>query len=155
MRIAMNFVDHAVILVQSGKGGNGCLSFRREKYVPRGGPDGGDGGRGGDMHLRAVGGLNTLADFRYTKSFRAENGRPGAGRNRTGRSGGDLHIDVPAGTLVYDQDTGALTFYGVIVDGVDGVDGLDSPSGIVVSPDGNNVYVTGGNDNSVVVFNRH
>ena len=104
----MNFVDQAVISVQSGKGGNGCLSFRREKSIPRGGPDGGNGGKGGDIYLQAVGGLNTLADFRYTKSFKAENGRPGAGRNRTGRGGSDLHIDVPPGTLVYDHDTDEL-----------------------------------------------
>lgn len=104
----MNFVDQAVITVQSGKGGNGCLSFRREKYIPRGGPDGGNGGKGGEVYLRALDGLNTLADFRYTKSFKAENGRPGAGRNRTGRNGVDLYIDVPPGTLVYDNDTDEL-----------------------------------------------
>ena len=104
----MNFVDQAVITVQSGKGGNGCLSFRREKSIPRGGPDGGNGGKGGDLFLRTVDGLNTLADFRYTKSFKAENGRPGSGRNRTGRGGLDLHVDVPPGTLVYDHDTGEL-----------------------------------------------
>ncbi len=104
----MNFVDQAVISVQSGKGGNGCLSFRREKYIPRGGPDGGNGGKGGEVYLRAVDGLNTLADFRYAKSFKAENGRPGAGRNRTGRSGSDLCVEVPSGTLVYDNDTGEL-----------------------------------------------
>jgi GTP-binding protein len=104
----MNFVDQAVISVQSGKGGTGCLSFRREKYIPRGGPDGGNGGKGGEVYLRAVNGLNTLADFRYAKSFKAENGRPGAGRNRTGRSGSDLYVEVPSGTLVYDNETGEL-----------------------------------------------
>ena len=104
----MNFVDQAVISVQSGKGGNGCLSFRREKSIPRGGPDGGNGGKGGDIYLRAVEGLNTLADFRYTKSFTAENGRPGSGRNRTGKGGSDLNIDIPPGTLVYDHDTDEL-----------------------------------------------
>jgi GTP-binding protein len=106
--VEMNFVDQAIITVQSGKGGNGCLSFRREKYIPRGGPNGGDGGKGGEVYLQSVEGLNTLADFRYTKSFRAQNGTPGAGRNRTGRGGDDLNIDVPTGTLVYDHDTGEL-----------------------------------------------
>jgi GTP-binding protein len=104
----MNFVDQAVIAVHSGKGGNGCLSFRREKFIPRGGPDGGNGGAGGDVYLRVAQGSNTLADFRYNKTFKAENGRPGAGRNRTGKSGVDLYIDVPPGTLVYDHDTGEL-----------------------------------------------
>lgn len=102
----MNFVDQAIITVQSGKGGHGCLSFRREKYIPKGGPDGGNGGKGGDVYMCAVEGLNTLADFRFTRTFQAQNGKPGSGRNRTGRGGDDLTIEVPTGTLVYDNDTG-------------------------------------------------
>ena len=101
----MKFVDEAVINVQAGKGGNGCLSFRREKFIPKGGPDGGDGGRGGNVYMVAKPGLNTLADFRYARNFRAGNGAPGAGRNKTGRGGEDLYLDVPAGTVVYDDST--------------------------------------------------
>ena len=82
----MKFVDEASITVQAGNGGNGALSFRREKFVPRGGPDGGDGGRGGDVLLQATTGLNTLADFRYTRKFKAKTGQAGAGRNCTGAS---------------------------------------------------------------------
>ncbi|MGA8260313.1 MAG: GTPase ObgE [Arenicellales bacterium] len=104
----MKFVDEAEIAVQGGKGGDGCLSFRRERFIPRGGPDGGDGGRGGSVYLKAVPGLNTLADFRYTRRFRAENGRPGMGRDKSGRSGRDLYIEVPRGTLAYDAATGEL-----------------------------------------------
>lgn len=102
----MKFVDEAEVTVQAGKGGNGCLSFRREKYIPKGGPDGGDGGRGGSVYLVATEGLNTLADFRYTRRFAAENGRPGMGRAKTGRSGQDLYINVPPGTVVFDSETG-------------------------------------------------
>jgi GTP-binding protein len=80
----MKFVDEAVISLQAGHGGHGCLSFRREKFVPKGGPDGGDGGRGGSVILRATSELNTLADFRYTRKFSAENGSGGAGRNQRG-----------------------------------------------------------------------
>lgn len=104
----VNFVDQAIIEVESGKGGNGCLSFRREKFIPRGGPDGGDGGKGAEVYLHAVDSLNTLADFRYTRRFKAENGKPGSGQKRTGRSGTDLYIDVPVGTIVYDHDTDEL-----------------------------------------------
>lgn len=104
----MNFVDEAVIRVVAGKGGNGALSFLREKYRPKGGPDGGDGGHGGSIYLEADSGLNTLADFRYTKLFRAQNGQPGAGREKAGKSGEDLVIRVPLGTLVFDHDTGEL-----------------------------------------------
>lgn len=92
----------------AGNGGNGCLSFRREKYVERGGPDGGDGGNGGSVYLVADEGLNTLADFRVARKFRAQNGDPGAGRNKTGRSGEDLEVHVPRGTVVHDVDTGEL-----------------------------------------------
>jgi GTP-binding protein len=104
----MKFVDEATIRVQAGNGGHGCLSFRREKYIPRGGPDGGDGGHGGSVWLQADRGVNTLADFRVQRKFRAQNGEPGAGRNKTGRSGEDLVVRVPAGTIVADVDTGEV-----------------------------------------------
>ncbi len=104
----MKFVDEATIRVQAGNGGQGCLSFRREKYVPRGGPDGGDGGRGGSVWLVAIEDTNTLADFRVQRRYRAENGQPGAGKDRTGRSGDDLEVPVPVGTIVRDVDTGEL-----------------------------------------------
>ncbi len=101
----MKFVDEASIRVEAGHGGNGCVSFRREKYIPKGGPDGGDGGDGGDIYLRADAGINTLADFRFRRRFKAQNGRGGAGQNKTGASGDDLFIDVPVGTEVVDMDT--------------------------------------------------
>ena len=104
----MKFVDEATVRVQAGNGGHGTLSFRREKYVPRGGPDGGDGGHGGDVWLVGDKGLNTLADFRVARKFKAENGQPGAGRNRTGRSGNSLDVHVPCGTVVADVDTGEV-----------------------------------------------
>ncbi len=102
----MKFVDEATIRVQAGNGGHGALSFRREKYVERGGPDGGDGGDGGSVYLRADVGMNTLADFRVARKFKAESGQGGAGRNKTGRSGRDLDVSVPCGTVVRDVDTG-------------------------------------------------
>ena len=104
----MNFVDEATIRVIAGKGGNGALSFLREKFRPKGGPDGGDGGNGGSIYLVGDTGLNTLADFRYTRVFRAESGQAGAGKECAGRSGNDLNIRVPLGTMVYDDDTGEL-----------------------------------------------
>ncbi len=104
----MNFVDEATIRVQAGNGGHGCLSFRREKYVERGGPDGGDGGNGGSVYLVADKSMNTLADFRVARKYRAETGQGGAGRNMTGRSGEDLDVHVPCGTVVHDVDTGEL-----------------------------------------------
>ena len=104
----MKFVDEATIRVIAGNGGHGCLSFRREKYVERGGPDGGDGGRGGSVYLVADPSLNTLADFRVARKFKAETGQGGAGRNMTGRSGEDLEVLVPQGTVVHDIDTGEL-----------------------------------------------
>ncbi len=104
----MKFVDEATIRVQAGNGGNGCLSFRREKYIERGGPDGGDGGDGGSVYLVASTALNTLADFRVARTFRAESGQTGAGQNKTGRSGADLDVMVPIGTAVHDVDTGEL-----------------------------------------------
>lgn len=104
----MKFVDEAVISVEAGNGGRGCLSFRREKYIPKGGPDGGDGGDGGDVVLVTDGGLNTLVDFRYKRRFRAESGRSGAGSDCTGRRGADIEVRVPAGTQVYDAESGVL-----------------------------------------------
>jgi GTP-binding protein len=102
------FVDSASIHVRAGKGGDGALSFRREKYVPKGGPDGGDGGYGGDIILKVNPGLRTLLDFRYRRDYKAENGRSGEGSNRTGRSGDPLIILVPPGTMVYREDNGAF-----------------------------------------------
>lgn len=102
------FVDEAEIFVKAGDGGHGCVSFRREKYVPRGGPDGGDGGRGGHVYMEAATDLDTLSDFTGKHHWRAEDGRPGSGSNKTGANGQDLVIRVPAGTLVYDLDTGML-----------------------------------------------
>jgi GTP-binding protein len=104
----MKFVDEAKIKVDAGDGGNGCVSFRREKYVPKGGPDGGDGGDGGSIYLQGDTGLNTLADFRFQRSYRAERGTNGMGSNCTGKSGEDLVIKVPVGTLVRDADTGEV-----------------------------------------------
>jgi len=104
----MKFVDEATIRVLAGNGGHGCLSFRREKYVERGGPDGGDGGHGGSVYLVAEPSMNTLADFRVARKFRAETGQGGAGRNKTGRSGDDLDVMIPCGTVVHDVDTGEL-----------------------------------------------
>jgi len=101
----MNFVDEARIKVLAGDGGNGCLSFRREKYVPRGGPDGGDGGDGGSVYLQATDNLNTLADFRHVRTFTAVRGENGGGRNCTGAKGDDRVISVPAGTIATDVDT--------------------------------------------------
>jgi len=104
----VKFVDEATISVTAGKGGNGCMSFRREKYIPRGGPDGGDGGDGGDVFFVGNSGLNTLADFRYTREYRAKHGEGGKGRKCAGKSADDMIIRVPLGTLVYDQDTDEL-----------------------------------------------
>ncbi|MES9859024.1 MAG: Obg family GTPase CgtA [Sedimenticola sp.] len=101
----MKFVDEAVIHVDAGNGGSGSVSFRREKYIERGGPDGGDGGDGGSVYLLADSGLNTLVDFRHRRRHRAENGRPGMGRDCTGHGGQDLYIKVPVGTRVKDTET--------------------------------------------------
>ncbi len=100
--------DEAKIHVRSGDGGNGLIAFRREKYVPRGGPSGGDGGRGGSVYLVVKPTLNTLTEFAFKKSFKADNGAHGGRSNRTGRSAEDLLIDVPPGTIVRDGETGAL-----------------------------------------------
>ncbi len=102
----MKFVDEAKIMVQAGKGGAGCVSFRREKFVPKGGPDGGDGGDGGSIFLEGDSGLNTLADFRHARHFRAKNGQPGQGRQRYGRGADDVVIRVPLGTIVKATETG-------------------------------------------------
>ncbi len=101
----MKFVDEATLRVDAGNGGKGCVSFRREKYIPKGGPDGGDGGDGGTVYLLADSGLNTLVDFRHQRIRRAENGQAGKGRNQTGRAGGDLYIQVPVGTRIRDLET--------------------------------------------------
>lgn len=104
----MRFIDEAKIRLEAGKGGQGCVSFRREKYVPRGGPDGGDGGKGGDIYLEASERKHTLLDFRYRHYFRASPGKHGQGQNRHGRSGQDLIIEVPVGTVVKDRVTGEI-----------------------------------------------
>jgi len=104
----MKFVDEATIDVKAGDGGNGAVSFRREKYIPLGGPDGGDGGDGGSVWMVADTGLNTLADFRYERRFKAQRGENGRGRNCTGKAGEDCIIRVPVGTLVYEEDTEEL-----------------------------------------------
>lgn len=101
----MQFVDEASIIVEAGKGGNGCLSFRREKYVPKGGPDGGDGGHGGSVYLIGDDALNTLIDFKFQRFYKAENGQGGMGRQMSGKAGEDLHVKVPVGTTVIDEDT--------------------------------------------------
>jgi GTPase len=101
----MKFVDEATIKVQAGNGGRGMVSFRREKFIPFGGPDGGDGGGGGDVWLMAKQGLNTLADFRYMRTFKAGNGEPGGSTDCSGRGGEDTTVVVPIGTVVYDVDT--------------------------------------------------
>ncbi|EIJ43268.1 Obg family GTPase CgtA [Beggiatoa alba B18LD] len=104
----MKFVDEATIEVLAGKGGDGCLSFRREKFIPKGGPDGGDGGDGGSVYLIASIEFNTLVDFRYKRHFRAKNGQPGMGSQCFGKGGEDLYISVPIGTTVYDCNTEEL-----------------------------------------------
>jgi GTP-binding protein len=100
----MKFLDLAKVYVRSGAGGNGCISFRREKYIEYGGPDGGDGGRGGDVWAEAVDGLNTLIDFRYQQHFFAKNGQGGMGKQRTGKDGDDIILRVPVGTEILDED---------------------------------------------------
>ena len=101
----MKFVDEAVIEVHAGKGGNGCVSFRREKYIPLGGPDGGDGGDGGSVILEGSASLNTMVDYRFTRKFRAQNGESGRGRNCTGKAGDDIVLPVPLGTTIIDEET--------------------------------------------------
>jgi GTP-binding protein len=99
------FIDEAIIYVKSGKGGDGVIHFRREKYIPRGGPDGGDGGRGGDVIIKVAPNLNTLYEFQHQRKFIAQDGKPGAKSNRTGHSAESLIVKVPAGTVIYDADT--------------------------------------------------
>lgn len=106
--IIMIFVDQAKIYIKSGNGGNGCVSFRREKYVPNGGPDGGDGGRGGDIIFKVDDGLNTLYDFRHKKHFKAQNGEPGKGNRMHGKDGNDLVVRVPLGTIIREAETGQV-----------------------------------------------
>ena len=101
----MKFVDEAEIRVEAGDGGNGTIGFRREKYIPKGGPDGGDGGDGGSVYLVADENLNTLIDYRFERFHRAERGKNGQGANCTGRGGEDLEIPVPVGTRATDKDT--------------------------------------------------
>ena len=100
------FTDYVKITIKSGNGGDGAITFRREKYVAAGGPDGGDGGRGGNIYFRVDPNANTLIDFRYTKKFKAQNGENGSGANKYGKSGEDLYIDVPIGTIIKDAETG-------------------------------------------------
>ncbi|WP_095590478.1 GTPase ObgE [Actibacterium ureilyticum] len=104
----MKFLDLAKVYIRSGAGGNGCISFRREKYIEYGGPDGGDGGRGGDVIAEAVDGLNTLIDFRYQQHFFAKNGQSGMGQQRTGAGGDDIILQVPVGTEILDEDEETL-----------------------------------------------
>jgi len=100
----MKFLDEAKVYIRSGDGGNGCLSFRREKFIEFGGPNGGDGGRGGDVVVVAVDGLNTLIDYRYQQHYTAQNGRPGMGKDRHGAGGSDIVMKVPVGTQIYEED---------------------------------------------------
>ena len=102
------FYDYAKVYVKGGDGGNGVVSFRREKYVPAGGPNGGDGGRGGDVILVADPGLRTLVDFKYKRHYKAKRGEHGQGKNMHGKSGEDLIIKVPVGTLVKNAETGEI-----------------------------------------------
>ena len=100
----MKFLDEAKIYLKAGDGGPGSVSFRREKYVEFGGPDGGDGGKGGNVYFEAVDNLNTLIDFRYKQHFKAESGKNGAGKNKTGHNGKDVLIKVPVGTVILSED---------------------------------------------------
>src|SRR5690348_7710468 len=102
------FIDEAKIRVKAGDGGNGCMAFRREKFVPRGGPSGGDGGRGGDVVMESSERHNTLVHFRFNPEYKAERGRHGEGANKTGREGVDILLKVPVGTIVYDDETGEV-----------------------------------------------
>ena len=102
------FTDYAKIIIKSGNGGDGAVTFRREKYVAAGGPDGGDGGKGGDIYFRVDPNANTLIDFRYTKKFKAQHGENGSGGNKYGKSGEDLYIDVPIGTIIRDAESGKI-----------------------------------------------
>ena len=102
------FVDYVKIFVESGKGGNGAITFRREKYIAAGGPNGGDGGKGGDIYFTVDPDANTLINFRYNKKYKAENGKNGMGSNKSGKKGDDLYIKVPIGTIIREADTGKI-----------------------------------------------
>ena len=104
----MGFLDEAVITTVSGDGGKGCVSFRRERFIPKGGPDGGDGGDGGDIIIKSSKRLHTLSDFSSRKHFKSQNGSPGKGKNQKGKDGSDKVIEVPLGTIIYDYDTGEM-----------------------------------------------
>ncbi len=125
----MKFIDEAIITVQSGNGGRGCISFRREKYVPRGGPDGGDGGKGGDVILKSTSRRRTLYPFQFKRQFKAQDGAHGQGKQKTGRNGKDLIIELPPGTLVKDAATDDILkdftatgeFYSVVKGGKGGL----------------------------------
>src|SRR5258706_11768473 len=104
----MKFVDEAKIYIEAGRGGNGACSFLRMKFVPLGGPDGGNGGDGGSVYLRADESINTLVDYRYIRTYKAIDGEKGGGNNCSGKSGDDLTLRVPVGTIVYDDETGEL-----------------------------------------------
>src|SRR5438874_2291854 len=104
----MKFLDEAKVYIRSGDGGNGCVAFRREKYIEFGGPSGGDGGRGGDVIVEAVAGLNTLIDYRYQQHFKAARGHNGMGKDRAGANGIDVVLKVPAGTQIFEDDNETL-----------------------------------------------
>lgn len=104
----MKFIDEAIITIQSGNGGKGCVSFRREKFIPRGGPDGGDGGKGGDVIFKTISQKHTLYDFKYKKILKAENGSYGEGNLKSGKKGKDLVLEIPPGTVISDADTGQI-----------------------------------------------
>lgn len=112
----MEFIDEALIIVEAGSGGRGCVSFRRERFIPLGGPDGGDGGKGGDVIIKAVSKKRTLQHFRHKKKFKAQNATSGQGRQKTGRNGKDLLIEVPCGTIVIDADTNDVMYDLVVPD---------------------------------------
>ena len=104
----MRFIDEAIIEISSGDGGNGCLSFRREKFIPRGGPDGGDGGSGGNINFVANESLHTLQDFKLKRKYKAQNGRQGKGKNMHGKDGIDTTLEVPPGTMLINEETDEL-----------------------------------------------
>ena len=131
----MKFVDEAIVRVQAGNGGRGCVSFRREKFIPRGGPDGGDGGKGGDVILAASAGRRTLYPFRFKRLLQAENGQPGQGSGKTGRKGQDLLVEVPPGEARGVADEGLLERLGVFYPAWKGREG-GGQSGQGVGEDG-------------------